>query len=152
MKIIRDRTSSFNLDDFLMNPFFAHLSTLSEEGPRESPVWFLWEKEQIWIIGSPVQDSFPGRIIKNPLCAIGIVDFDYCVGKVHHAGFRGHATVEKFNKEISNKLLSKYLGPNEERWDSRFQNLDDSNVLICFTPVTVVVRDQSFLPSGIDQD
>ncbi|MBW3111712.1 MULTISPECIES: pyridoxamine 5'-phosphate oxidase family protein [Bacillaceae] len=137
----------FNLDEFLKKPLFAHLSTLSKEGPRESPVWFYWENEHIYIIGTPPSDSFPGRIKENPSCAIGIVDLDHTTGKVLHAGFRGKATVEPFDQKIGKKLLERYLGPDEERWDSRFQGLGNSNVLIKFVPETVVVRDQSFAPS-----
>lgn len=40
MRIIRFRGKSFDLDNFLKKPLFAHLSTMSEEGPRDSPVWF----------------------------------------------------------------------------------------------------------------
>ncbi|WP_343032917.1 pyridoxamine 5'-phosphate oxidase family protein [Virgibacillus doumboii] len=93
MKVIRGNRS-FNLDEFLMKPLFAHLSTLSQEGPRESPVWYHWENECIWIIGSPSSDSFPRRIEETPECAIGIVDFNHITGKVLHVGFKGRATVE----------------------------------------------------------
>ncbi|MGP4074747.1 pyridoxamine 5'-phosphate oxidase family protein [Halobacillus sp. K22] len=137
---------SFDLDEFLKKPLFAHLSTLSKEGPRESPVWFYWENGYIYIIGTP-SDSFPQRIEENPGCAIGIVDFDHTTGKVLHAGFRGQATVEPFDKKIATRLLERYLGPDEESWDPRFQGLDDSNILIKFAPETVVVRDQSYMPS-----
>ncbi|MCM3337886.1 pyridoxamine 5'-phosphate oxidase family protein [Paenibacillus sp. MER TA 81-3] len=57
---------------------------MSEEGPRDSPVWFHWERERIWIIGITSTDSFPKRIQKNPKCAIGIVDFDLYRGLVLH--------------------------------------------------------------------
>ncbi|MCR8848518.1 pyridoxamine 5'-phosphate oxidase family protein [Rossellomorea sp. SC111] len=146
MDIITDK-KHFDLNEFLKKPLFAHLSTLSKEGPRESPVWFYWENEYLYIIGTPPSDSFPGRIEENPECAIGIVDFDHTTGKVLHAGFRGKATVEPFDKKIATKLLSRYLGSNEENWDPRFQGLGNSNVLIKFAPETVVVRDQSFVPS-----
>ncbi|MGP4080091.1 pyridoxamine 5'-phosphate oxidase family protein [Pseudalkalibacillus sp. R45] len=146
MKII-EGNRSFNLDEFLKKPLFAHLSTLSPEGPRESPVWFYWEDERIYIIGTPSSDSFPGRIEENPECAIGIVDLDHVTGKVLHAGFRGRATVEPFDKRIATRLLERYLGPEEEKWDPRFQGLGNSNILIKFVPETVVVRDQSFIPS-----
>lgn len=137
----------FDLDEFLKKPLFAHLSTLYNEGPRESPVWFYWENEQIYIIGTPPGDSFPRRIEENPACAIGIVDLDHTTGKVMHAGFRGKATVEPFDKKIATRLLARYLGTNEEKWDPRFQGLGSSNVLIKFVPDSVVVRDQSFIPS-----
>ncbi|CAH8770417.1 pyridoxamine 5'-phosphate oxidase family protein [Paenibacillus dendritiformis] len=147
MRIIRFGGRSFDLDTFLKKPLFAHLSTMSEEGPRDSPVWFHWERERIWIIGITSTDSFPKRLQKNPKCAIGIVDFDLYRGLVLHAGFRGHAEVKSFDHEIAYRLLSRYLGPHEERWDPRFRNLDDSNVLICFRPETVVIRDQSYVPA-----
>ncbi|MCF6138285.1 pyridoxamine 5'-phosphate oxidase family protein [Pseudalkalibacillus berkeleyi] len=146
MKII-EGNRSFDLNEFLKKPLFAHLSTMSEEGPRESPVWFYWEDECIWIIGTPSSDSFPKRIEEFPKCAIGIVDLDHTTGKVMHAGFRGKATVETFDVERAKRLLSRYLGTNEENWDPRFKGLGDSNVLIRFEPETVVVRDQSFEPS-----
>lgn len=146
LEIIRGNRS-FDLDEFLKKPLFAHLSTLSANGPRESPVWFHWENECIWIIGTPSSDSFPGRVEENPKCAIGIVELDHTTGKVLHAGFRGCATVESFDKGITNRLLTRYLGSNHEKWDPMFRELDDNNILIRFVPETVVVRDQSFNPS-----
>ncbi|WP_246476601.1 pyridoxamine 5'-phosphate oxidase family protein [Salicibibacter cibi] len=71
MKIINDPGTQFGVDksthqgllaDILSRPIFAHLSTFHEEGPRESPVWFLWENEKIWMIGNYKTDSFPKRI------------------------------------------------------------------------------------------
>lgn len=142
MEIIRGKRS-FDLDEFLNKPLFAHLSTASSEGPRESPVWFFWEDKCLWVIGTP-EDTFPLRIDKNPNCAIGIVDFDPATGKVLHAGFRGKATIEPFNFELAKRLFAKYLGSNEKDWDSRFKNQDPKNVFIRFVPETVVVRDQSY--------
>ncbi|PTX64984.1 pyridoxamine 5'-phosphate oxidase [Melghirimyces profundicolus] len=147
MKIIRDRKRSFDLDQFLTRPLFAHLSTVCEEGPRDSPVWFHWEEGFLWIIGVPSTDSFPDRIRRDPRCAVGIVDFHRESGRVLHAGFRGRATVEPFDQGIATRLLSRYLGPDEGNWDPRFRDLDDSNVLIRVQPETVVVRDQSYVPA-----
>ncbi|WP_179298686.1 pyridoxamine 5'-phosphate oxidase family protein [Evansella halocellulosilytica] len=144
MRIIRDTGRSFDLDKFLSMPLVAHLSTVAEDLPRDSPVWFYWKDKKIWIIGT-ASDTFPHRIRKNPKCAIGLVDFDQHTGLFLHAGFRGTATVEPFDKSIANQLLSRYLGAEIEKWDPRFKNLDDSNVLICFIPETVVVRDQSYV-------
>jgi len=33
----------FDADEFLQKPLLAHLATASGDGPRESPVWFVWE-------------------------------------------------------------------------------------------------------------
>jgi hypothetical protein len=141
MEIIRGKRS-FDLDEFLKKPLFAHLSTVSSECPRESPGFF-WEDKCLWIIGTP-GDTFPLRIDNNPKCAIGIVDFDPASGKVLHAGFRGRATVEPFNFDLAKRLFAKYLGSNEKKWDSRFKNQDPKNVFIRFVPETVVIRDQSY--------
>ncbi|MFB4213377.1 pyridoxamine 5'-phosphate oxidase family protein [Shouchella sp. JSM 1781072] len=142
MKIIESRVG-FDLDTFMLKPLFAHLSTASSEGPRDSPVWFLWEDNCLWIIGGP-QDTFPLRIENHPACAIGIVDYNNKTGKVLHAGFRGKARVEPFNTELANKLFTKYLGSNNNTWDLRFKNQDPNSVFIRFVPETVVIRDQSY--------
>lgn len=145
MRIVNGKRT-FELRMLLDKPLFAHLSTSSENGPRESPVWFHWEDEFLWMIGNP-GNTFPLRLKEEPKCAIGIVDFDHNTGKVWHAGFRGKATVEPFDQALAERLLSKYLGENKEVWDQRFQHQDEENVLIRFVPETVVVRDQSYGPS-----
>ncbi|MEX2169081.1 MAG: pyridoxamine 5'-phosphate oxidase family protein [Pirellulales bacterium] len=72
-----DATASRRLlDEVLARPLFAHLATDSEHGPRESPVWFLWEDETLWFIGNYQSDTFPKRIEREPRCAIGVVEFD----------------------------------------------------------------------------
>ncbi|MEA3322533.1 MAG: pyridoxamine 5'-phosphate oxidase family protein [Bacillota bacterium] len=143
MQIIRDKKRSFDLETMLAKPLFAHLATVEGDAPKDSPVWFYWEGNELWIIGT-AKDTFPNRIHNNSKCAIGIVDFDCTTGKVHHAGFRGYGTVEPFNTAIAYKIISKYLGKDNTKWDKRFQNLDTSNVLIKFKPKSVVVRDQSY--------
>ena len=146
MRMICDRPRTVDLETFLSRPLFAHLASASEEGPRESPVWFLWEEGALWIIGSVRDDSFPGRIQREPRCAIGIVDFDRERGLVHHVGMRGRASVEPFDPERATRLLRRYLGDRIEAWDRRFQRTlsDSDNVLIRFEPETVVARDSSY--------
>ncbi|AFC31642.1 hypothetical protein PM3016_4910 [Paenibacillus mucilaginosus 3016] len=141
--MIRDTRRSFELDPFLQKPLFAHLSTQSMEGPRHSPVWFLWEDGSLWIIGTSA-DTFPDRIRSQPSCALGIVDYDPGSGLVLHAGFRGRAEVLPYDRERGRRLLARYLGPDQELWDPRFRGFGDGSVLIRFTPDTVVVRDQSY--------
>lgn len=149
VKVIRDRPKSVELDEFLARPLFAHLATASEDGPRESPVWFLWENEAVWIIASRRSDTFPGRLERDPRCAIGIVDFDRDRGLVHHVGMRGRATIEKFDHERARRILARYLGRSAETWDSRFRDAltDPDNLFVRFVPNTVVARDQSFEPA-----
>ena len=149
MRVIRDRPRSVDVDEFLSRPLFAHLATASDDGPRESPVWFLWEEGALWILGSRRTDSFPARLERDPRCAIGIVDFDLTTGLVQHVGFRGRATIEKLDEEREKRLLARYLGPDEARWDTRFrESLGDADtVFVRFEPETAVARDVSYLPS-----
>lgn len=156
MKIITETGSHFDLkedrsrvllDEVLSRPLFAHLATGSESGPRESPVWFLWEDEVIWIIGNYRTDTFPSRIEDEPRCALGIVDFDCASGLVQHVGFRGRAHLRPHDRDRLGRLLSRYLGARLEDWDARFVEIlgDTDYVFVCFEPETAVVRDQSFI-------
>lgn len=154
MKIVRETGSHFDLDEagaqrflaeLLSRPLFAHLATASEDGPRESPVWFLWEDAALWIIGNYVTDTFPRRIEREPRCAVGIVDFDAATGLVQHAGFRGRARLTPHDPARMERLLSRYMRA-RNAWDSRFiEILDDADyIFIRFDPETAVVRDQSY--------
>jgi hypothetical protein len=150
MKVIRDRPKSVDLEEMLGRPLFAHLATASEDGPRESPVWFLWEKDAMWIIGSRRTDTFPARLERDPRCALGVVDFDRERGVVHHVGMRGRATIEAFDPRLARRLLSRYLGDSTDAWDERFRRTlaDSDNLLVRFVPETVVARDQSYARGG----
>ncbi|MGH9900310.1 MAG: pyridoxamine 5'-phosphate oxidase family protein [Pyrinomonadaceae bacterium] len=143
---VNETASRSLLDQVLSRPLFAHLATASEQGPRESPVWFLWEEEALWIIGNHRTDTFPKRIEREPRCAIGIVDFDIITGFVQHVGFRGRARLEPHDAARMKRLLRRYLGQQEQRWDPRFLAVpgDRDWVLIRFEPETAVVRDQSY--------
>lgn len=156
MKIVRETGSHFELDDarslalmdkLLARPLFAHLASHSEAGPRESPVWFLWEDEAVWIIGNYRTDTFPARVEREPRCAIGIVDFDRTTGLVQHVGFRGRARLEPHDEERMKRLLRRYLGEELSEWDGRFVEIlsDADFVFVRFEPETAVVRDQSYL-------
>jgi hypothetical protein len=154
MKIIAHTGSHFDLDEeaarslmseILSRPLFAHLATSSAAGPRESPVWFLWEESALWFIGNYRTDSFPKRIEQDPRCALGIVDFDVSTGLVQHVGLRGRAFLQPHEEARMKRLLSRYMGK-LDAWDSRFVEIlgDPDYIFIRFEPETVVVRDQSY--------
>src|SRR5215204_2053478 len=120
MRIIRDRPGSFELEEVLRRPLFAHLATLSDDGPRDSPVWFLWEDEAIWIIGDDAADSFPARLRGHPSCALGIVQFERAVEGLHarhplalptsrYRESKRMASMEPFDRALAIRLLSRYL-------------------------------------------
>lgn len=147
---LRAERSRALLESLLARPLFAHLATGSEHGPRESPVWFLWEDGAVWIIGNYKTDSFPARIEREPRCALGIVDFDVATGLVQHVGFRGRARLLPHDRERLQRLLRRYLGEKREDWDARFVEIlgDEDYVFVRFEPETVVVRDQSYTVKG----
>ena len=148
LRIVGEKAGNIDLEEFLSRPLFAHLSTNSESGPRDSPVWFLWRNGVIWIMGNPRENSFQHRIERDPRCTVGIVHFDVENRIVQHVGFRGHAAFEPFDGKTAHQLFSKHLGEREESWDMRFkESLEDSDAfLVKFTPETAVVRDQSYPP------
>jgi hypothetical protein len=154
MKLVGNTGSHFDLDEesanrlmneVLARPLFGHLATGSEQGPRESPVWFLWEDGFLWIIGNYETDSFPKRIEREPRCAIGIIHFEVSTGLVQHVGFRGQAHLKAHDTERMKRLLGRYMGE-LENWDSRFVKiLDDTNyIFVRFEADTAVVREQSY--------
>lgn len=140
----------FDLDQFLARPLFAHLSTASDDGPRESPVWFLWENGLVWIIGG---DSFPRNIQREPRVAIGVIDFDPASGTLHHVGMRGTAEVLPYSPQIARRIVQKYCGP-AELWPERFDDIRTGECtlpMVRFVPNTIVMRDQSYTVGSSSQ-
>lgn len=147
MEIVED-TLAVDLGTFLARPLFCFLATASSEGPRVSPLWYLWEDGALWIAVNPELKSYPERIENDSRTAVAIVDFDASRGLVQHVGMRGRASLEAFDAERARRLFRRYLGP-EERWDARFHAVfdrADRYRLVRFEPETVVARDQSYAP------
>lgn len=142
--------ATFDIHDFLQRPLIAHLATASENGPRESPVWFLWEEGAIWLIGNR-RDSFPKRIQQDGRCAIGIVDFDLEKGLLQHVGMRGSATVIPMDGARLHRLLARYLGDDERSWNPWFREhvIDGLDLMVRFEPESIVARDHSYFASGM---
>jgi hypothetical protein len=136
----------FDFEDFMGRRLFAHLATATPSGPRDTPVWFLWDEGCVWIISVNSDDTFPEKIRRHPICAVGIVDFRPDTGLVQHVGIRGEGALLPFRNERAQRLLSKYLGPNMAAWDERFQRSlrTAHGVMVRIMPLTVVLRDQSF--------
>lgn len=151
MEIV-DSDPEIDLNEVLDRRLIAHLSTSTEEGPRHSPVWFLWEDEQLWILANRDRRTFPDRIEREPVCAIGIVDFDPVTGRLHHVGFRGKASIEPLDPARAERLLGRYFQAPTDAWNrERFgdpREWGDEMVFVRFSPTTVVVRDQSYIPPG----
>lgn len=144
MEIVENE-NDLDIESVLSRPLFAQLATRSDDGACHSPVWFLWEEQCIWIICNLGSDSFATRIHNNPLCSIGIIDFDLESKKIHHVGLRGSATIVDFDRERAIRKVSKYLGSKESWPKGRFALTDEKLRFIRFSPRTVVARDQSYM-------
>jgi len=138
----------FDIEEFLNRPLFAHLTTLSDAGPCETPVWFSWEDEALWIIATS-KSSFARRLLKDERAAVGIVDFDLKRGFLQHLGMRGVATVLPMVIDRRARLVTRYLG-SEATWNSWFRAnvVEQQDVLVKFVPDMVIARDQSYFRSG----
>lgn len=149
MDVVED-SLPVEVDAFLERPLFCHLATHSPEGPRVSPLWFLWEDDAIWIIADTETKTYPDRVRRDGRVALAIVDFDPPTGRVQHVGMRGHATIEPFDVDRANRLLRRYLGEDRSAWDPRFRGpWGDHWRFIRVDPETVVARDQSYeVPNG----
>lgn len=151
MQTVGTPSESMDLEEFLARPLFAHLATSSEDGPRDVPLWFLWENGALWFIVVVSENTFHQRVRQDSRTAVGIVDFDVNTGLVQHVSFRGRATVEPWDIERAKRVLSKYLGNDMATWDQkRFVDgltKPEDWLFVKFEPETVMIRDQSYLPS-----
>lgn len=139
----------FDPADMLTKPLLAYLATGSQAGPRSSPVWFLWEENALWLIGSE-EDSFPKRLRAEPRCAVSIVDFDVARGICRHVGIRGRAEVLSLDHFRLHRLLARYLGPEPDKWNGwfRFNIVDILDLMIRIVPESMVVKDMSYFRTG----
>jgi hypothetical protein len=146
-KVSAGEAEIFDLHEFLARPLYAHLAHNSDHGARESPVWFYWDRQALWIIGGT---SFPANLERDPRCAVGIVDWNLRTGRNHHAGLRGRAEVVPFDAAMAKTIFRKYFGPDESDWDRRFDDVFTEELgleMVRFIPEKVVMRDQSYKPT-----
>lgn len=142
----------FDADLLLAMPLMANLATISEEGPRNAPVWFLWEDGALWMLGDD-RSSSVRRLEADPRCAVEIVHYDNARGILAHLGLRGRAVLEPMSPPRFRRLLAKYLGPDEAAWNPWFvcevARIDDpAGRLIRLDPDSVFTNNVSYFRSG----
>lgn len=130
----------------------AVLSTLSPEGPRNAPVWFIWEEGALWMLGS-VSSRSVLRLEADARCAVEIVRFDNSGGVLLHLGLRGRASVEAADPARFRRLLARYLGADEAAWNPWFvesiAEVDDpSNRWIRLVPDSTFTNNVSYFRTG----
>ena len=130
----------------------ANLATVAADGsPRNAPVWFIWEDDALWMLGS-VDGSSVRRLKDDPRCAVEITRFDAAEGILLHLGLRGSATIERMDPERFERLLGKYLG-SRDRWNEWFieniARIDDPNGrMIRLAPQSTFTNNVSFFRTG----
>lgn len=149
MELVEDELD-VSLATFLDAPRCCFLAQSSDEGPRVSPLWYLWEEETVWIVAQLPGRSYPQRVEQYPESALAVVDFDAVAGRVRHVGMRGTASLEPWDSERADRLLVGYLGEDREEWDETFQGLSAEEYrLLRFVPETVVARRTDY-ETGLD--
>ncbi len=144
--------TTFDPEEVLNLPLMANLATLAADGsPRNAPVWFQWEDDALWMLGSEKNASVT-RIAADPRVAVEIVQFDNTGGVLRHLGFRGRATLEPMNPELFRRLLTRYLGA-PETWNPWFieeiaRIEDPTGRLIRLAPDSTFTNDVSFFRTG----
>ena len=133
-------------------PLMANLATLCPDGPRNAPVWYLWEDDALWLPGSAGSGSVL-RILQDPRVAVEIVRFDNAGGVLLHLGMRGVAEIWPMDAARFRRLLRKYLGPDEAAWNRWFIDTvatvdDPDGRLIQLVPESVFTNNVSYFRSG----
>jgi hypothetical protein len=144
----------FDPDLLLDLPLMANLATVSDDGPRNAPVWYIWEDAALWMLGNEGSSSVQ-RLLRDSRCAVEIVHYDNARGVLAHLGLRGRATVEPMSPPRFRRLLGKYLGPDETSWNPWFiatvaQIDDPEGRFIRLAPDSVFTNNVSFFRSGPD--
>ena len=106
----------FDVDAFLAEPLTARVAT---NGPTVRPTWYLWEDFAFWILTGPWA-RLPARVRTDPGLAITVDVWDAMTGVTKQVVARGSAEVLAFDVPRGRRLLSRYLGSDEELWDPRF--------------------------------
>lgn len=142
----------FDPEALLARPLMATLATSGEDGPRNAPVWFLWEEATLWMLGRHEASSVR-RLGRDPRCAVEIVHFDAAGGVLLHLGLRGSAAVCPMDPSRFRRLLAKYLGPDEAGWNRWFVDTvaridDPDGRMIALSPDSVFTNNVSYFRSG----
>ena len=110
----------FKIETVLSKPLMASIATECADGPRDSPVWFLFEKDQVHIFGTH-KDSFIQRLDRSAKCAFTVVDFRNQDGILRHVGIRGDAQIRTNpSRALIERFVGKYLGKDTGNWNKWF--------------------------------
>jgi hypothetical protein len=139
-------TTAFNIDHFLAQPLTARIAT---SGPTIRPAWYLWEDHSFWFLTGPWA-KLAGHIRTDPALAISVDICDIATGLVRQVIARGHAEIQPFDVSRGRRMLSRYLGPDENKWDNRFRHYlhddpaDRGTLWVRLEPASVTAKDLTY--------
>jgi hypothetical protein len=140
--------AEIDVDAFLAQPLTAHVAT---NGPTVRPTWYLWEDGAFWILTGPWAKLL-GRVGTDPAVAVTVDACDLATGLVQQVIARGDADVLPFDIPRGRRMLGRYLGDDETRWDARFRHYlhDDpaerGTVWLRLRPAALTATDLSYRP------
>src|SRR5450755_1349485 len=106
-----------DIGSFLSQPLTARIAT---NGPTVRPTWFLWEEQAFWILTGPWA-RLRGLVQADPAIALVADECDLGTGVVKQVIARGQAEILPFDVPRGQRMLTRYLGADQTRWDQRFQ-------------------------------
>lgn len=136
-------------DALLSQPLTARVATCGGSGPRVRPVWFLWEGGAFWWL-TGAWAALPRHLEHEPRVALVVDTCDVATGEVVQITATGSAEQHPYDAERARRTLTKYLGPDESRWDaSRFNVVDfgEDAWFVRLEPRSLVTWDLSYRPA-----
>ncbi|MDT0268281.1 pyridoxamine 5'-phosphate oxidase family protein [Streptomyces sp. DSM 44915] len=136
------------MDAFLAQPLTARIATA---GPTVRPVWYLWEDGAFWTLTGP-WSRLPRQVTADPAVALVVDACDLSTGLVRQVIARGSAELLPFDIPRGRRKLSRYLGPDEARWDARFTRYlysdpsSSGSVWLRLRPERLTAKDLSYRP------
>lgn len=136
-----------DVDRFLARPLTAHVASITPEGPRVRPVWFLWEGGSFWIL-SGVWSALRGQIEDDARVSIVVDVADLGSGEVIQVIAIGRADVQPYDAERARRKLIRYLGDDLREYGERFdpKSMSDDTVFIRISPTSMRAKDLSIHP------
>lgn len=140
-----------DVNEFLAQPLVARVAANGPTGPTIRPVWFLYEDGVFWWLTGSSYSRLGELLTDDARIALVIDSCDLETGEVLAVTVSGQAEVSVLDPEIARRKLTKYLGPDIERWDERFRGAfdDPTTRLVFLRPEhSPRLRDLSFVPSN----
>ncbi len=133
--------SNQEMIDFLSESNLARIATVKPSGaPHVSPVWYLWENNQLFI-AIPRNSVKTRNIKKNNKVAVTI---DSNIGPKGII-IEGTAELEELGEEIELRLIQRYVSPENLDKYVEYAHADLPSVLLRIRPEKTITWDYSKL-------